>query len=702
MTLPPELAANPRLDQWVSFLPDGRIRIATGKVELGQGILTAMAQIAADELDIGLDRIALQSGDTDTTPNEGYTAGSQSIQYGGAALRLACADVRLLFLAAAAARLGCAMTELAVRDGMILLRGEASGHDYWTLAPEVDLARNATGQARPKDRDSHMIVGRKVGQVDLAAKLFGGAIFIEDVRLAGMLHARVLRQPSRGATITTLDEALLRRVSKFPIDIVRHGNFVAVLSKDEFTVEKACGRAAEAVRWNAVEPRSASQAEARWLLQQPAVDTASGDEPVGGAGLNFEATYSRGYLSHGSIAPSCGLAVYRDGHLDVWTHSQGVFPLREALARTLGLAPDAISVRHMQGAGCYGHNGADDAAADAAVIAMQRPGNPIRVQWRREDEFAFEPVGPAMVVSIHARLNDNGQPVDWTTEIWSTTHSCRPGSGANMLAAEAFPDPPAARTNEDVAAAGVGGATRNGIPLYDFAAKRVTCHLVPESPVRTSSLRGLGAVPNLFAIECCVDELAALAGIDPVAYRLAMLSDPRARRVIERVAVLAGWQADAEPGIGVGRGIAFSRYKNLAAYTAIVAEVEVVESVVLKRAWCVTDAGLIVNPDGAINQLEGGIIQAASWALKEEVQIDAGGISSRDWESYPILRLDETPDVVVELVNTDGPDPSLGVGEAAAGATTAAIGNAVAHALGMRIRDLPLTRDRIMAAMMQG
>jgi CO/xanthine dehydrogenase Mo-binding subunit len=324
------------------------------------------------------------------------------------------------------------------------------------------------------------------------------------------------------------------------------------------------------------------------------------------------------------------------------------------------------------------------------------------VRWRREDEFGFEPVSPAMVTTVRALRDDAGRPGDWTTEIWSGRHSSRPGGGGNLLAAEALPDPPPAPPAQDPPEASGGGGTRNGEPLYDFAQKRIVHHLVGETPVRTSSLRGLGATINVFAIEGFMDELAKEAGQDPVAYRLSVLGDPRARAVVERVAQMAGWRPGAAGGNGRGRGIAFAQYKNRAAYCAVVADVEVDESVRVTDVWCACDGGLIVSPDGAINQLEGGIVMGASWALKEGVRLDSEGIASRDWETYPILRFTEVPEIAVELVDPLVDRPPLGVGEASGGPTVAAIGNAVAQALGTRIRDLPMTRERVMAALLEG
>ncbi|HEY3912633.1 MAG TPA: molybdopterin cofactor-binding domain-containing protein [Stellaceae bacterium] len=701
--LPPALADNPRLEQWVRFSARGQVAVATGKVEIGQGVLTAMRQIAAEELEVSPEHVALCSGDTDLTPNEGYTSGSQSIQFGGVALRLACAEVRARFLDHAAASFGYCRAELSVRDGQILYRGEPTGHDYWSLAASVDLARHATGRPSTKHPHDYRVVGRNAPRIDLAAKVFGEPVFVHDMALDGMMHARVVRQPRRGAVINSVDEAAIRRAAKGPIELVRDGNFLAILGADETTVEAVAAAAPNHVAWDRIDAINPAQEEARWLLQQPSIDRIVGAAPASEptpAAHRHQATYTRMHVAHASVAPSCGVALYRDGRLSVWTHSQGVYPLRAALARMLKLDPAAISVKHVQGPGCYGHNGADDAAADAAAVAMRRPGQPVRVRWRREEEFGFEPVSPAMVVTVRAALDDARHPTDWTSEIWSGRHTSRPGSGGNLLAAEALPDPPPPPPAAE-SSGPPGAGTRNGEPLYDVAEKRIVHHLIAETPVRTSSLRGLGATLNVFAIESFIDELAEQAGADPVAYRLSILSDPRARAVVEHAARLAGWGPGRQPGTGRGRGIGFARYKNLAAYAAIVAEVEIDQQIRLTRVWCAADAGLVINPDGALNQLEGGIIQAASWALKEGVRLDGAGISSRDWESYPVLRFSEVPEVTAELVEPSADRPPLGIGEAAGGPTVAAIGNAVAHALGTRIRDLPLNRERVMAALLQ-
>jgi nicotinate dehydrogenase subunit B len=721
--LPPLLQQNPQLDQWVGFPEAGKVLISTGRVEIGQGVLTAMRQIAAEELDVDPSRIVLQTGDTALTPNEGYTAGSQSIQFGGVALRLVCAEIRELFLDHATTAFGHQRAGLSVRDGTIFDSGRPTGQDYWSLAGAVDLSRNATCGARIKKAQEYTVVGRSAARVDLAAKVFGEAIFVHDLKFDGMVHARIVRQPRPGATIASIDEAAIRRAAKGQeVEIVRDGNFVAIVGSNETIVEAVAAIAPAHVQWDGVDPLSPFQEEARWLLQQPALDCEVGAPPSNPApgAIRREATFTRMNLSHASIAPSCGVAVYRDGRLEVWTHSQGVYPLRAALARTLKLDPASIVVHHAQGPGCYGHNGADDAAADAAVIAMLRPGAPVRVRWRREEEFGFEPVSTAMVTTVRAVLGGDGRPSDWTTEIWSGRHSNRPGSGGNLLAAEALPDPPGPPPVTE-SSAQPGAGTRNGEPHYNFAAKRISHHLIPETPVRTSSLRGLGATLNVFAIESFVDELAAEAGEDPVAYRLSILADKRARAVIERVAQMSGWRAASSPspanpgsspgrggqGGGAatdparGRGVGFAQYKNLAAYAAVVADVEVEETIRVTQVWCACDGGLVINPDGAINQLEGGIIQGISWALKEGVRLDADGISSLDWERYPVIKFSEVPEIVCELVDPLSDNPPLGIGEATGGPTVAAIGNAVAQALGTRLRDLPMTRERVIAALLR-
>ncbi len=700
--LPQSLVDNPLLSQWVAFEQGRRVRIATGKVEIGQGILTALVQIAAEELDVAPAQLRIVSGETDVSPSEGFTSGSYSIAVGGASLRLACAEVRSLFLERAAGALGCPAAELSIADGKFLRAGRETGRDYWSMAGEVDLHRRTTGTAPVKLPSHYRIVGRNLPRLDLPAKLVGAA-FIHDIAPEDVLHARVLRQPWRGARLLGLDERAVRKAANAALEILREGDFVAFVAASELAVMRAGAAARNLARWEGGEPVPDQIGDPAWLMAQPQHERTVASAPRGAPqGRVVEARYSRPFLTYGSIGCACALAEFRDGRLTVWSHSQGPAVLRDWLARALGLQASQVTVRHRQGAGAYGHNTADDAAFDAAFIATLRPGRTVRVQWAREDEFLAAPISTAMAIKLSAVLDDDGRPADWSIEIWSPPHAQRPGmnGNSNLIGAEALPNARPRNEPGDVPDERGGGATRNAIAIYDLPRHRLIHHLLPRVPLRTSSLRGLGAWANVFAIESFIDELAELAGEDPVRYRLSLLSDPRARRVVETVARISGWfETGPLPEGARARGMGFARYKNLAAFAAVVAEVEIDQQIRLARIWCCADAGLVISPDGARNQIEGGIIQGASFALKERVRFESGRVAATTWQDYPILRFSEIPEIAIELIEAPN-EPALGLGEAAVGPTVAAIGNAVARALGKRIRDLPLTRERIAATLL--
>lgn len=694
--IPMSLQANPQLSRWVAFPSPGVVRLAFGKVEIGQGTMTALAQIAAEELDVAMSRLEVTAGDTELAPDEGLTVGSMSIESSGASLRVGCAEVRAIFLTHAARRLRCDVEALDIEDGAILRDGEATGETYWTLAPEVDLARPATGEVQPKAPGRHRLVGQSQPRLDLPAKLFGAG-FIQDLALDGLRHARVLRQPGPRAVLASLDEDAIRRAVGEPVDILREGALVAVICESEAGAVAAIAAAQRHAVWNHARALQPQDAEPDRLRGKPSADVQLGAPAAAPSNRRrMSATYSRPYIAHGSMAPSCGLAQYDEGHLTVWSHTQGVYPLRHLIATALNLDPAVVTVRHVQGAGCYGHNGADDAGFDAALVALRRPGRPIRVQWSREDEFGHAPVGPAMSIDVSAELDEQGRVVDWTTEIWSGSHVNR----GRLLAETALPR---ATPLPDDGGPGVAALPRfsggrlNAVPSYDIPASRVIEHLILQPPVRTSALRGLGGPVNTYAGECFIDELAAAAGQDPLAYRLAMATDPRGHRVLEKVGEMSGWARRGPGGEGVGLGIGFDRHRDVGAYVAAVAEVQVEAEVRVLRLWCAADCGLIINPDGARNQLEGGMIMAASWALKEAVQLGGDGIASVTWRDYPILRFSEVPAVEIALIDAPQERP-LGIGEVSSGPALAAIGNAVAHALRVRVRDMPFTRERISAA----
>jgi CO/xanthine dehydrogenase Mo-binding subunit len=597
-----------------------------------------------------------------------------------------------MLLECASVRLGGSGADLTVENGEVLLNGRDTGLSYWSLAAELDLSRDATGSAPVKRPADYRLVGRSVPRLDLPGKI-AEAAFIHDILPEGVVHGRVVHQPWPGARISTLDEArLLRRGG---VELLRIGDFLALTSPDEAAVMAAASLATDAVTWEGGMPVPDTADDPAWLIQQRSVDRViAGEQPQTDAAPTLTALYSRPYIAHASIGPSCALARFADGRLTVITHSQGVYPLRTSLSRALKLSPADIGIVHRPGAGCYGHNGADDVACDAALIAMRRPGQWVRVLWSRADELSASPVGAAMAVKLSAKLAEGGRPANWTVEIWSPTHAQRPGmgSGINLLGARALPgaEPEAV---VDVPDASGRGAVRNALALYDLPDQKVIHHFLPDMPVRTSALRGLGAFANVFAIESFIDECAAHLGRDPVEYRLELLPDRRARAVVEACAAMAGWVP------GDSRGIGFSRYKNRAAWCACIAEVTVEEEVRLRRVWCAVDGGLIINPDGARNQIEGGIIQAASWTLKERVPFSGGRIAAQSWADYPILRFSEVPDIEITLIDAPG-EPALGMGEVAHGPVAAAIGNAVARTLGARLRQLPLTRERIMDALL--
>jgi nicotinate dehydrogenase subunit B len=697
--LPLSITENPLLSQWVSFAEPGRVRVGSGKVEIGQGILTALTQIAADELDIAPETVNLVSGQTDVSPSEWFTSGSYSVAVGGASIRLVCAEVRSLFLDRAAELLHCPVPELTVENGRILRNGKDTVHDYWSLAGAIDLERRATGTAPVKRPSSYKVVGTSLPRLDLPAKIRGEG-FIHDIAPESVLHARVLRQPWGGAELAALDENAVRKAAKAPIDILRAGQFVAFTAGTELAVMRAAEAARDLARWQGGNPPPDDIGTPDWLKRQPARSrTVETGKPARADGLRRHAArYARPFLTYGSIGPSCALARYDNGTLEVWSHCQGPGPLRDWLAKALRLDVAKVTVFHRQGAGAYGHNTADDAAFDAAYVAMQSPGRTVRVQWSREDEFLGAPVSTAMAIELSASLDPDGRPAEWAIEIWSPPHAQRPGmnGNANFAGLAALPDPPAANELNDIPDERGGGATRNAYPIYDLPHHKLTHHLLPNAPLRTSSLRGLGAWANVFAIESFMDELAEIAGVDPVTYRLSLLSDPRARRVVETAVEMSGWFDKADlRGEGRALGFGFARYKNIAAYGAVVVEVEVDEDVRLKRFWCAGDAGLVINPDGAKNQLEGGIIQGASFVMREQVPYRDGRVAIAGWDDYPILRFSDIPEIDIRLIDNPN-EPTLGLGECSVGPAGAAIGNAVARALGKRIRELPMTRTQIM------
>jgi nicotinate dehydrogenase subunit B len=680
-----------RLDDWLAIEPDGTVTVYSGKVELGTGVRTALAQIVAEELDVALARIRMVMGETGRTPDEGYTAGSKTIETSGMILRRVAATARAALLEMAASELGTEPDALIVQDGVVMLPGKPGRRvSYAGLIAGGRFEREISDTAPLKQPEDYRLVGTAAPRLDLPAKFTGQPSYVHDLRLPGMLHARLVRPPRPGGALLGLDESAVRDAR-----VVRLGDFVAVAAERE----EAAIHAARDLRaiWSEGPALPAMETLHESLRQAPTTDrvvTENGDVDAAlqQAATRLGATYTTPFQAHASIGPSCSVADFDGQTVTVWSSTQGVYPLRAALADLLGMPPANVRVIHMEGAGGYGQNGADDVAGDAALLARELR-QPVRVQWSRADEFAWEPKTPAMVMALTGGLDTSGAISGWAFDGWSPSHGNRPRQAGDFVAGRligALEPPPRPFFL---------GGDRNAPTDYALPNQRVTLHWLPRMPLRFSSMRGLGAFANTFANESFMDELAVAAGADPLAFRLRYLDDPRARAVLEAAARRAGW---GEPlPAGVGRGLAFARYENTEAYAATVAEVAVDTAsgaVRVQRIVVAHDCGQIINPDGVRNQIEGNVIQSLSRALKEEYRFTPEGITSLDWESYPILTFSEMPEIEIEL--HDRPDqPPLGAGEPATVTTAPAVANAIYAACGARVRAIPLTPARVKAAL---
>ncbi len=697
---PARVPSNAMLDSWIRIDADGAVTVFTGRTEFGQGIKTALIQLAAEELYLDPKTVKIVGCDTALTPNEGYTSGSRAMQDGGNSVRYAAAHAREILITSATAKLKVDAGQLKINKGKVIAP-DGRSVSYGELVAGDVLHVQLDRKAKLKDPSTYTVVGKPFARIDIPAKVTGGEAFLQDLRLPGMVHARVVRPPSYGARLRSVDTV---QVEKLPgvLKVVRDGNYLAVIAEKEFQAITAMRALAAAAQWSE-EAKLTDYAGLYEMLQKTATEDVvildTKTQPTPGV-RTIEATYRRPYQMHGSIGPSCGVGLFKDGKLTVWAHNQGAYPLRQAVAELVKLPEDQIRCIHMEGPGCYGHNGADDAGGDAALLAMAFPGRPVRVQWMREDEHAWEPYGSAMVTKARASLDASGNIVDWQYDLWSTTHSTRPGGAKSLLAAW-HREQPLTLPLPKAPSASESDGNRNSKPPYKLPSARVTHHHVKEMPLRVSALRGLGAYMNVFSVESMMDELAAAAGVDPVEFRLRYLDDPRARDVIRATAERFGWSKDKLPA-GRGRGFAYARYRNGSTYVAVATEVDVDRqsgAIRLLRVVSAADSGQAVSPDGIRNQIEGGILQSASWTLHEAVQFDKTRVTSRDWASYPILRFSSVPESVeVHVIDRPG-QPFLGAGEASQGPAAASIANAVANATGARVRDLPLSRERVKAAM---
>ncbi len=701
-----------RVDSYLEFDTHGNVTIYSGKVELGTGVATALTQIVAEELGVAFDRVSIIMGDTALTPDQGATAGSKSIQVAGPTLRQIAAGARSVVLSRASDRLGVPTDALKVAEGAVTSISDSSlSISFGALAVEP-FEQGISGDAPTKPRSEHTVVGQPVPRIDLLAKVTGGEAFVQDVRLDGMLHGRIIRPHVRtmdgiGATVERLDDSDARKMAGV-VEIVRNGSFIGGVAERE---EQAI-RAADAIHvsWSD-QARLPDQRDYHELMRglasegEPTASEGDVESALDSAARRLDATWRFPFQAHASMGPSCAVADVRADCATIYTSSQHVYDLRAAVAPVLGLGEERVRLIFREGAGCYGHNGADDVSADASVLS-QAVGRPVRVQWMRQDEFAWEPKGPAMVVDMQAALDAAGAIVAWDHEVWTPTHSTRPGGQpGNLLVGQQIDPPVPPATMRYV------GGDRNAPTTYTFPNHRVTMHWLADAPLRPSALRSLGGLNNTTANEMFLDEVAVSAGADPVEMRLRYQDDPRALEVIRTAAATAGWEPrpsgantaprDVADGPMIGRGIAYARYETAYAYVATVAEVEVDPNsgqVRVMRVVVGHDCGQIINPDGLTNQIEGNVIQGVSRSLKEEVTWDAHAVTSLTWESYPILTFPETPSIEVALIDRPE-DPSFGAGEPAICTVTAAIGNAIFDATGARVRTVPFTPERVLAGL---
>jgi nicotinate dehydrogenase subunit B len=596
--------------------------------------------------------------------------------------------------------------ELSVQDEIITVISDPERSiTYTELMGGKRFNQTVKERGDQKSPATYRVVGTSTPREDLPRKVSGQPSFIQDIRVPGMVHARLVRPPSPAAQLLSLDENSVKDVPGL-IQIVRRGNFIGVVAERE---EQAIQAAQQLkVEWEETVFYPPMQDLFTSLRSQPTQDSVlvergNLEKAFAGAAQQIHATYTQPYHAHASIGPSCAVAEVNDDQVTVWASTPGPYPLSGALAQLLNLPVENVHVIHVEGAGSYGQNGSDDAAADAVILA-QAVGRPVRVQWTRKDEFVWEPKSPAMVMEVHGGLDAQGNVAAWDYHVWSPSHVARARFAGQLVTAQLISGQPAPQARFSF------GAERNAPTNYAFppqAAQRVTVHYVSNSYLRASSFRSLGGSENTFANESFMDELAAAAGADPVEYRLRYLTEPRERAVLEAAAEKAGWARRSsrqthEAKLAEGRGVSFARYENDQAIVACIAEVQVERNtgvVRVKRVIVAHDCGLIINPDGVKNQIEGNVIQSLSRALKEEVQFDEFRITSVDWQTYPILKFSEVPEVEIVLINR--PDqPAVGAGEPSTITTAAAVANAVFDATGVRLRQIPFTPERVRAALL--
>ena len=686
------------VDAWLGIGADGRVTVYSGKVDLGTGTRTALAQLVAEELDVDFGRIDMVMGDTLLTIDQGQTAGSLTISNGGITLRRAAACARQALLASAASRLSVAATELSTARGEVSTR-DGRKISYAALVEGKPLNIKLDPKIALKNPAAHTVVGQSIPRVDIPAKVMGQFTYIHDFKLPGMLHARVVRPPGLGATLVSVDESSVSAIAG-GVKVVRKQDFLAVVSQSEWAAVKAA-RTLKA-QWTTANtlPEQAKLYE-YWRglpvgKEEPVIQTGDAVTALGTAAKRLKATYDFAPHTHGSMGPACAVADFKDGSCTIWSASQATHSLQSELSTVLGIPKANIRLTYLDDSGCYGRNGHEDCSGDAALVS-QLVGAPVRVQWMRADEHGWDPKSPPTLVDMEGGLDAQGLPLAWRSEFFIA-------QAKGTL--DEFPLLAAVLSGVKRTGYYTGNLQKNAEVLYQFPNMKTEVHRLADTAFRTAHLRTPGRMQNTFANESFFDEMAAAAGADPLQWRITYLKEPRARAVLEDVARISKWQSRPSPrkdqtgDIARGRGVAFVKYDNDRTFVALVAEVEVNRrsgQIRVGDVWCSHDCGQLINPDGARNQIEGGIVQTISRTLLEELHFDRSHITSLDWMSYPILRFPEVPRIHISLINRPE-QTAWGAGEMAPTVVPAAISNAVFDATGVRLRSVPFLPAKVRAA----
>jgi nicotinate dehydrogenase subunit B len=685
------------VDGFLAIAADGTVTVYSGKVDLGTGVRTALMQIAAEELDVPLERLRMVEGDTLLTPDQGATTSSVSISRGGMEIRRAAATARAALIAEAAKVLALPPEQLTTENGAVVSRADGRDVPYSRLVGGRTFSLKLDPKARVKDPKTYRVVGKSVARVDIPAKVTGTFVFMHDFRVPGMLHARVIRPPTMRGRLASLDDAAARKLPGY-VRTVRRENFVAVVARDEW----AAVRAARSVRTEWAKWEGLPEKAKLWetVRATPVVrddvtqNTGDAVAALKTAPRTLKATFNFAIHTHGSIGPSCAIAQWKDDNLTCWTASQQTHELRKQLADMFSVKPDNVRCIYLEGSGCYGRNGHEDAAADAALLAREI-GQPVRVQWSREDEHVWDPKGPPTLIDYAAGLDERGNVVAWTSDAYIPIGQSV--SRATLIAADLAGMP------KD--ASHPGSIQQHLAIQYGFPNVRAVAHRLADTPFRPSWIRTPGRMQNTFGNEVFLDEIAQASGADPLEFRIRHLKDKRGIEVLERVARLASWQPRGKDtrrqsgNVVSGRGVSYMKYELVRTYVGAVAEVEVNRqsgAIRVTRFYVAHDCGQIINPDGLKNQIEGNIIQTTSRALMEDLQFNRSTVTSRDWAGYPILRFPDVPDVVIDLIDRPEETP-WGAGEPTAAVVPSAISNAVFDAVGVRLRSVPFTPDKVLA-----